>query len=717
MRDRERMREQGQMKATYEFDWTSPERVDSRELVTFICEQYAAGKQRRLPWEKEAARRLEWLRGNQHIFNEDDQQEIINGRLMPRTARSEEEVELFERFPMKVNMLKRFCMSWVGLLFSKPVGWQVLPQTNDLDDLQAAKLCTQLLQYYWSSGVTHGMERLLEAMWHMWGVGIIFLHPMWDPQKHYAEHFSDATDQDNLPRGDLVYDFATGFDLTEPEGCPSIYLAEWIIDSRLRSIEWGMAHYGRKFKDIEPDSRNADHHLEAYHMARRTVGDVGVDSASGIAPDDQVLVHTFWRPKSANAPQGFYAIVANDKLIVKGVHPYAHGRLPYVPLQEQPDFENFRPGCSCNDEMDLQYARNHDRSQRQAHLARAINPTIVKEHNVQVSDGAFKWKGPHIVNLSGAADALAAGRIQPWPPPALPSDAFVLDDVNKRDMEDIAGIHRSTMGRSEGSSQSGRHADLMARGDMRASTVSRILLEKALSKAGQQALWLLHEFVEVKRVIPIVGTSKQRAVRAFKGSDLFVAEKKYVPFGPYEFNVQVSVVPERDMAVVLAEIDLLIERGIFNPQDPVDRMRILKLLGDEFVGGEMADPTEPHRQKARIENDDLLVKEVGPLSADLDDVHVFEHELFMVGEDFRQRYEADPSVEGRFARHIKAHRTKAARKVLEAQFVAVEAKLELEREYPNVANFLRSQQQVQQAGGAAPGNGAAIRRPGLAIRE
>lgn len=693
---REYQHERGAAHATYEMDWKNP---GDRAMVDFVMHQYEAGKMRRQVWERDAAQRLAWVRGNQHLFWDKDD-DILGAY----EGKSEQEKALHERFPMQINMLKRFVMSWIGLVIAKPIGWQCFPRTDDPDDKGAAQLAEHLLEYYWSSGIAHGMTRLLDAMWHMYATGIIWLKPTWDPQKHYAEHFSKATDQEDLPAGDMVFDFATGFELTEPEGCRNVDEAAWIIESRLRSIEWGMERYGEAFKDVNPDSRSQDNKLYAYEMMDLERGDSPVE---GTAPDDRVLVHEIWRPKSATVEKGYLAIVADNQFIHGGPHPYEHGRLPFVALQEQPDYENFRPGCSVRDLMSLQHARNRDRSSRQAHLHKSIIPTTVKEIGVEVVEGGFEVDAPQIVTVS--AGAVAGNKIKPWFPPPLPPDAYRLDEVNKDDMEEIAGVHGNTRGRPESSSQSGKHAAMMIQGDVRTNAPTRMFLEKSLGKGGQQALWLLFQFVEAERMLPITGPNGVAQIRNFKGTDL--TSKDGRPYGPYEFNVQVKIGVEPDMQAVMARIDVLTAGGWLNPQRPEDQQLVRKWLGEEVVSG--GDPREVHRANAQSENQRMLAESavIVPSGGDEDDLHIFEHQLFRTMAEYQAEKGRDQTVEERFEKHIQMHWRNGARKLVEPQIIAISERLAILRAHPEVAAMLQRQQAQQQQSGrsSSGGNGTSGR--------
>ncbi len=694
---RDQQHERGTAHAAFEIDWTLGEgsqdgvkaRATDDDVVTdFVLHQYSAGKDRRLVWEQRAAQRLAWVRGNQHLFW-DGASEALEDVLDP-FEKSHHEKALHERHPIEINMLKRFVMSLIGLVIAKPLGWQVHPQTQDPDDIESARLGEQLLQYYWSSGIEHGNTRLLAAMWHMYAASIIWIKPYWDPQKHFAEHFSQAEkgNEDETPQGDLVFDFVTAFELTEPEGARSIIEADWIIESRLRTIEWGMERYGKKFEDVHPDSRSTDSKLHTYQMLDVPIGEGS--NVPGRAPDDRVLVHELWRPKSRTIPKGFFAVVADHQLITKGPHPYDHGRLPFIPLQEQPDYEQFRPGCSIKDLMGLQHARNRNRSQRLAHIDQTIDPIIIKENGVTLSEQAFEVGSPHVVTVTGG-NAVTANRVKAWVPPQIPIDALRIDEENRQDMQDVAGIHQNTMGQTESSSQSGKHAALMTQGDMRTNAVTRMLIEKGIAKAGQQGLWLIHQFVTEIRMLTISGPNNVMAVRKFKGTDLVSKENR--PAGPYEFNVQVTIGVEPDMGAVVAKIDLLTERGWLNPQSPSDRQMVFKMIGEEFAGAD--DPRDLHRRNARHENELMLESLQLPSFGDDDEIHIYEHNLFRTMAEYKKARDEAGALDAQFDAHVRVHYKQAARKVLEPQMALAEEKIALLQEFPLLAQQLQQQAEAQ----------------------
>lgn len=699
----ERRHDRGSPKAAYEIDWSKLKNdvePDVNTVVDFVIGQYRIRKAQRAAWEKAAAERLAWVRGQQTVLWHDGS---LTDMVQKSLSGDAEPEKLFEqRQPVQINMLKRFVMSWIGLLVAKPLTWNVVPSTRDHDDVEAAKLASDLLGYYWSSGIVHGTSRLLDALWHMYATGIIWIYPHWDPKLDRTEHFSDATDQTGSLVGDVVYDFATGFELTEPLGCRSVAQAGWIIDSRLRSIEWGLERYGDVFKDVAPD---ADSHPE---MCTYGLPADDLTTPDGTAvPEDRVLVHTLWRPKSQMVKKGFHAVVADDKLVHMGDHPYTHGRLPFIPLQEQPDYELFRPGGGVRDLMGLQAARNRDRSQRFAHRDSTISPVVISEKGVLPPD-AFTTNGPRVITVKTGG----LQQVKQFPPASLPADIAQLDEVNRRDMEDVAGIHRSTMGRPEGTSQSGRHAMLMTQGDVRGNVVSRLLNEAALGKAGQQALWLIHQHVDTKRAVTIAGANSESRIRKFKGSDLVSKEQ---PYGPYEFNVQVRIGIEPDMEAVMARIDGLTERGWLRPNSPEDRQTVFTWLGDEYAG--VRDPEETHRSNARTENDDLMGGDFVPASpGDHHAVHIREHMEVRTTGPYKKRLPDDPGVtakgeglEGRLDRHIQEHYRHMARQRYEPMMIAVEERMAVMAEHPQAAEFMARQAQAQAEQGQkkAPARGTA----------
>jgi hypothetical protein len=676
-------------KASYDIDWDT---ASDEQVVSFVFSNYREGKGRREAWEIEADRQLAWLRGNQsdHLWKWLEEES------------SADVVPLAERVPIQVNRLRPFVLQQLAMLVGRPLAMRVFPRTADQDDVAAARLSEKVLAFYFQAGVTSGSRMLYDALWEMFGTGLHFAKVTWDPHRGRRDRFGprdvgiddadeptgrtrfqkmiagmlgtreadvplDADGGFETPAGELAVEFCSAFDVTEPANARNVGESPWLIHSRLRPMRYGRERYGKRFAEVQPDKGEL---RDVRRFTSYTSAALGSDNEC-----DEILIHELWVPKSDSVPNGCLVVVAGGKLIHKSEHPYVDGLIPFVPLQELPDPQFFRPGCTIRDAMSLQQAINVTRSMEMGHLYQTINPHVMAEASVDVPRDAFSRVGPQFIKVSD--DALVSGRIRPWVPNPLPNHAIPLDQLNRSDLEDVTRVHANTLGRVESSSQSGRAVALNQQANVRASTVTRRLLEESFSKIGQMMLSRAAQFVTGSQLAVLAGERGPTEVFSFTGKQLLGKDRTS---GPWNFNVKVVLSEEREFEAMLEQVDTLTARGWLNPGSESDRIAVRRWLGDKFVGD--FDEDGPHRGNATIENRDMVAgKTVSVALGDDNPVHIMEHRRFTTTADYREAAALDAGIDVRFRAHLRQHELENAEGILRPMAIAESVRGRLAQEY------------------------------------
>ena len=731
----EALQQRGSPKAAHDIDWRNPVNVEDNLLADFIIGQYKAGKDRRREWEADSAVQLSWVRGNQNLVWSDQTQGLIESQ--------DPNLPLEMRDPIVINKLKGFMLGWLSLIFSRPLTWTVLPQTRDDEDVASARVQSKLMDYYWQVAAGGGgMTSLLDAGWLVFATGVCWAKPIWDPQRGGVDYFSadilkekgetvESTEQREnllarfkkwiakhaalgsqedveleddklgLPGGDVDIEWVNGFDLTEPEACGRIETAPWIIHSKFRTIEYLRAKYGRKaIEGLEPDTESYTTHYQAFGESNAWQH---VPGASGEVPRDHVLTHELWRPHIRSVcPVGVLAICTdNGRVLKKGPHPYVHGQLPFIQYQETPDWRDFRPTPTLRDLMGLQHSRNKMRSRMSGHVQMTVDPKYLVENGAGLP-ADWITSGPKEIPCKDAT------KISVLPQPTIPNSVYQVDDMNLRDMEDVAGLHRSTTGRGETPQQSGRHAALLAEADSRRLSIPRLYFEAASSKVGSQLLFLLWEFVSTARSVPITGPSGVQDIITFKGQDLL----RGTPNAPHAFNVRASLVVEPDMAAVVDRIELLSKAGWLDPKNETDRQMVFRWLGEQVPSD--LDMGAKARSAAERENLQLIdsIKqraEVRVALGDRDDIHIETHYEFTTTAEYREALKKDAKISLAMELHLAEHHRNRAEKEQMPVLVA-------QRTAKHLAAILDQPEGGRGAsapppGAGAPGNGRPVPGP------
>jgi hypothetical protein len=569
-----------------DLDWSDPESMSDDEIADLTIEQYKLGKQRRQAWEAQAAQQLAWARGNQHLVWNEETRDLV--------AQRTEDKPLELRDPVYINKIKPVVLTFIGMVVGQPLSWSVDPATRDDDDVAGANTLEKVLSYYWLAG-REQQRKLIDMLWLVCCTGLAFIKPLWDPYlgetdrftaevlrapdenppeskrqrrkmarrwTEYLQRHGKTPDEEggiDIPRGDLCVDFVNGFDITEPEHAQDIPSCGWLIESKFRSVEYIRERYGIEVPATDVAEWRKYRTYEQYGDYFAYTGHSGQHH-----PAEDTLVHEFWRPRSPSAPLGFRGVVTHDgRILFKGPHPYMHGRLPYIRVTEMPEPEYFRPGCTVRDLMPLQRARNKQRSMLHGHLETCVDPKMLTPKAAGIADDAF-LRGPKNITVNGDVDT---NQIHPMEMPAPPNYMGHLDEMNRNDMEEVSGVHRSTTGKAESKQQSGKHAEIMRQQDNQRLSVLRQIVEECFACAGEQMAWLAWEFVSTERAITITGPDRRSQVLRFKGREL----SRNRPFGPFAFNIRVRLRVEPDMDSVYQRIEVLTKAGYLIPQKEEDR--------------------------------------------------------------------------------------------------------------------------------------------------
>lgn len=689
--------------AFHDVDWRAPADED---VIAFVENAYEHGKARRLYWEAEAGLVLAWVRGCQHLILQEWEE---NTQAPPELApgfyegQSEKDRPFYARQVCTVNRIRGALLTLIGLSLSNPITWDVLPASSEDDDVAAARTSAKVLQAYFRMG------ELIDLFWTVYATGIGFLKLTWDPmaggsdrvtrehleaihrqeaqdEREYGQRASttqrvidmlrrvlpgNAGDQLSesyeLPRGDISIDYATGWNITEPEGCTLIEKAPWTIDSRWMSIHEGRERWGAAFEDVEPQPKDAS------WMQYDQAWSDQVDAVAGGAPT-QCLVHELWVRTCNQYPAGHWAVVADGKLIRSGPHPYVHGHIPLVTVRAEPDPHRFRPQSAIRNIIGLQNMYNTVNSGAASHFKQTLAPQYFAEKGSGLSDGAFDHNA-RVIDVD--IQTVSGRKVMPVERAPLPPYLFNLLEIIRRDLDDVSGAHPTSRGEPEFSGQSGRHAQIIQGGDARGQAVTRILLQEAFERGGLMLLWLLRQFVTTERVAYLAGgrTATADAIR-FKGSHLFGS----APYTQHDARVRCRIRPEQS----LAEIDDYVERsvrlGVIDPRTPEGRMQIIEAYGDRYAGVDL-DDNSLHLSNAAGENDDFLAgREPAVSPGDHDALHIRQHLRFLAEDRTKGALLRDPQLAERVQKHIATHHYYAAEKEIRPQAIrAVVAQLMAQR--------------------------------------
>lgn len=419
---------------------------------------------------------------------------------------------------------------------------------------------------------------------------------------------------------------------------------------------------------VEPDMNVNGSALEQKFL--NSLGVVNKDQKE----NKMVFVKEIWIKPCKKYPQGGLLIYAGKQLVYRyspagpivsedgepiaegeDAFPYEHGNFP-INKMDHTATGRFYGESTIVDLIPLQKEYNKTRSQLIEAKNRMAKPqmTYVKG-SVDVTK--ITSEPGLYIPVNPGFDAPRAVEIQSMP-------EYVSEEPQriKEDMDEVAGRNEvSRGGVPPGIEAASAIAYLKEQNDSQVyNTVASI--EDCTQQVGQQTLALISQFWSPQKIIDVVSKNSTYEAELFKN---------YTLKGNTDIRVEPGSMAPKSKAAQQAFITDLMEKGIIPPEKG---LRYLQMSETNRLYDEMqVDSKQAQRENAYM----AAGNQVMPNDWDNDQVHIYEHELFMKSQEFEG---LDQQIQQVFINHLTATKQK-------------------------VINYAGG---AEQSGGPGPGNNSAI---------
>jgi hypothetical protein len=475
---------------------------------------------------------------------------------------------------------------------------EVLPNSNDLSDIDAAKTGTDLLQHLHRT--LYGPQIAREIANWMTTTGNAFVVDHWDT---------------NVPGGEVGLEVDSPFSWYMPalsHGPVNFEDMPWAIRAKMRPVSWIKEVFDF---DAKPEAFAADQHIMLLmkDMDQNTTGLEHIHMPSAV-------VKEFWIKPYNKFPKGMYFVMCNNKVIKKGNFPnYGTDKKPIyeypvthfrdikipglfwgmataeaaIPLQK--DFNRIRSSI-------IEWVRTMAKGKWIAPLGSGLAPTAIdNEHGEVIYYSPKRGIQP------------AQVRIAPLPQAVL--EALRL---NQESFMDLFAQHEVSQATNKSDIRSGTMVALLLEQDDAAHAMTYQDFEDNWARMWKHALLLCQKYYKNTRMIKVQGAGKQWQTKAFKGADLKGNTDVWVATGTH--------LPENR----IARQAVIMERfngGLYgNPDDPQVTARVRRLL-DDSIPEDIYNDVEVDQNFAQQEN--RMLRDGVPVRVnnyDNHNIHIREHE-------------------------------------------------------------------------------------------
>jgi hypothetical protein len=645
-------------------------------LVNFVGERWDTREQRReRQYQRWTTNIAMYLGHHYHAFNRETRQLFL-----PKAPHW--------RVRYVANRVQGVVRKIVSKALRKQPHWTTIPATQELEDAITSRLSTKVLAQVWRE---HDMDWELVRFFTWMGVtGSAFMRCFWDanagdPLIFEPQDLSGipvAAEEDGVDRasagsgfleslglskkeskelqqaftGDVAIETVSPFEMDPDDASAEQWKdVRYTIHTKARTTGFMRDQYGKDAKGIMADSTSGDMTSKLFEGRLRNIGGPLGDTSK---QDDEpkVIVHQLWANPTKQKPRGFFAVVANNKIIRKGDNPYTFSNIPYEMAVEIPVPGRLWGTSALEQAIPIQMSYNRGRSIQLENRNAMARPKWKVPRGAGIIQGALNDRPGEVIEYNFPFEPKMEK------PPEMPEYTRQLIDLDIRDLEDVTNIHEVSNARVPAGVRSGIAITQLQEQDDTMLGPTFMVASRALSRIGSYTLQMFAQNVTTDRLLKIVGKDFEFESQIFQGKDL-VGNSKESGANYFDVELQMgSQLPLSKDARKQLVIDLT-QAGIFNPI--ADRDRILEILN---IGSEEAaiDAKRADMSQARRENLILLEGtslEVNPW--DDDAVHIDVLRLFQKQPDFRRHLEGLPHPERvkilfEFEEHAKKHAVRLA---------------------------------------------------------
>lgn len=434
------------------------------------------------------------------------------------------------------NYLRNMVKTWSARALEDRPMIKAYPTHAEARDLGTAKVANAFMEYQYQ------MQSLDKLLWD--AAVLVQLHGKtaikvtWDPSKGkevWAPAIDDfsklrVTDDDgnpmmdNLgPEGEISWDHCSVFDY-DYGGSDRVDDADWCVFYK----------YIDRYHAMELVRNAHNKHVE---IAEQRYTDPSGQQRTG------VKVVEFWYRPGPRLPDGLYALVVDEYLVLAVDYPYDHNQLPLVEWR----MDQIRGTSWCTSHVDDAIPLQRHINEKEAAKAETVRKTGVPK-GLGLPEIIEAWSsGIHQITVD-SVNSVQQGYKYLEPPEPNPL-VFGTQGEDVQAMFDIFGLNEVVTGKdSVKSGTSAKQIAYLNRLDsMKLSGAIRDL-EQALMRGWRMSLSLARQYVTAERMLSIVGPGAEPDLQMFNGASLDGVDLTLEPqTGAERFRAQTAAEAEQDL--------------------------------------------------------------------------------------------------------------------------------------------------------------------------
>ncbi len=512
----------------------------------------------------------------------------------------------------------------------------VVPETNDDEDIKAAKTGDKVLKSFWRSGKMK--KKIRELAGWQFATGNAFLDDRWNPKLGPPQINKETGILEYM--GDVDVGVWSPFEIVVPFtglGNTDLDRFPWMMKIKWRGLDWFKNNFKRG-GEVASESPTI-----AFTDINLLLGTPG-SSTAPVEEEGALCVNLYIQPNEM-FKNGIFLTGANGVILNSQKYPFNHYHISQFKDIDSPGI--FWGKSTTEEAIPLQKVWNRTMSS-------------IDEYNRMIARG--KGLVPRGSKLDTIPDSTHGEWIEYTPVLGHKPEIMDLKNLPQTyeqvlahtnvSMEDMFSQHEVSRGTNKSDIRSGEMVSILREQDAHGNIPSHAVFEESLESLMQRVLRRIQAGYKEERMLKIVGNEGEFDIFAFKGTDL-------------RNNTDVSVKRQSSMPESRAAREAMImekfERGLYgDPADPEVRRHVMNMLDDAVVKDIYSD-VRLDEHYARWENRILRSGKNVYLINSYDDhnIHVREHNHFRKSMEFQKIKLQQPQmfilIDQMIEKHVNIH--------------------------------------------------------------
>lgn len=468
-----------------------------------------------------------------------------------------------------VNKILPTCQNRLARLCKNPPKFDVMPNSNEQDDKDAAELGIKVILHYWHKEQVND-KRIDLKMWCQ-QTGIGFIKVFWNSA---AGRYMLTPDNQLTPEGDIGIDVASPFECFPDPQAKRFDEVRKFAQCKIRPLDYFPMQYPERGHLVKEEGcwLNSLAYDQAINFSTNATGNA---TNPDRAMKQSAIEMSYYEAPSRNHPRGRHIVVANGVVLKNGTLPASEASnepalIPYA------KFDDIRVGGKFTSEAVITHMRpiqdqlNRTLNQRARWVNRLLTGKYVAPRGSNVASDALNDQSGELVEYTVVPNAVNNGEPHALETPTIPQSAYVEEERLVTNLNDTAGINEVSRGQLPSSGMPAIGMQFLVEQDDTRIGIMTEADEYAYARVGKLILRFAQAYCKTERLLKFTGPNLSYVVKKFKGDMLRGNDDVLVIRGS---TLPGSKVLKRE------EILNMYTRGLLgDPMDPRVREKVLGML-------------------------------------------------------------------------------------------------------------------------------------------